>query len=104
MKNTRSFVLKLFITIGIALVLLSPLFAQGSASTNADVTGEFSKAMSDISTIGKAAGGLLGGIVGLLGIGRTAYKLANGDTDVATSLIMAIVGIFLGFVAVMFLT
>ena len=51
------------------------------------------------STIAIAAGTLVAGMVGLIGLGRTAYKLSQGDTDSMTSLIFAIVGIVLGFLA-----
>jgi hypothetical protein len=50
-----------------------------------------------------AAGTLVAGLVGLIGLGRTAYKLAQGDTDSMTALIFAIVGIVLGFLANTFL-
>ena len=43
-------------------------------------------------------------MVGLVGLGRTAYKLSQGDTDSMTSLIFAIVGIVLGFLANTFIT
>jgi hypothetical protein len=47
---------------------------------------------------------LVAGIVGLVGLGRTAYKLSQGDNDSMTSLIFAIVGIVLGFLANTFIT
>ena len=50
-------------------------------------------------TIAIAADTLVAGMVGLIGLGRTAYKLSQGDTDSMTSLIFAIVGIVLGFLA-----
>ena len=50
------------------------------------------------------SGTLVSGLVGLVGLGRTAYKLAQGDTDSMTALIFAIVGIVLGFLANTFLT
>ena len=87
------------IALGIAALSAAPLMAQSPV----DVSATFTDAMTNIRTIGIAAGGLLGGIVGLVGIGRTAYKLSQGDSDAMTSLIMAVVGIFLGFIAVMFL-
>ena len=46
-----------------------------------------------------ATGTLVAGMVGLIGLGRTAYKLSQGDNDSMTSLIFAIVGIVLGFLA-----
>jgi hypothetical protein len=64
----------------------------------------FQGAVTDIRTIAIAAGTLVAGIVGLVGLGRTAYKLAQGDTDSMTSLIFAIVGIVLGFLANTFIT
>src|SRR5436309_10378759 len=59
----------------------------------------FQGAVNDIRTIAIAAGTLVAGMVGLIGLGRTAYKLSQGDTDSMTSLIFAIVGIVLGFLA-----
>jgi len=85
--------------ISFLFLMASPIFAQAPVS----VSDTFGDAMTDIRNIALAAGALIGGIVGLVGIGRTAYKLSNGDTDAMTSLIMAVVGIFLGFIAVAFL-
>ncbi len=64
----------------------------------------FQSAVNDIRTIAIAAGTLVAGLVGLVGLGRTAYKLSQGDTDSMTSLIFAIVGIVLGFLANTFIT
>lgn len=64
----------------------------------------FQGAVTDIRTIAIAAGTLVAGIVGLIGLGRTAYKLSQGDNDSMTSLIFAIVGIVLGFLANTFIT
>jgi uncharacterized membrane protein len=64
----------------------------------------FLGAVTDIRTIAIAAGTLVAGIVGLVGLGRTAYKLSQGDNDSMTSLIFAIVGIVLGFLANTFIT
>ncbi len=63
----------------------------------------FQNAITDIRTIAVACGTLVSGLVGLMGLGRTAYKLAQGDTDSMTALIFAIVGIVLGFLANTFL-
>jgi hypothetical protein len=59
----------------------------------------FQGAVTDIRTIAIAAGTLVAGMVGLVGLGRTAYKLSQGDNDSMTALIFAIVGIVLGFLA-----
>jgi uncharacterized membrane protein len=64
----------------------------------------FEGAVTDIRTIAIAAGTLVAGMVGLVGLGRTAYKLSQGDNDSMTSLIFAIVGIVLGFLANTFIT
>ena len=64
----------------------------------------FQGAVNDIRTIAIAAGTLVAGMVGLVGLGRTAYKLSQGDSDSMTSLIFAIVGIVLGFLANTFIT
>ncbi len=64
----------------------------------------FQGAVNDIKTIAIAAGTLVAGMVGLVGLGRTAYKLSQGDNDSMTALIFAIVGIVLGFLANTFIT
>ena len=64
----------------------------------------FEAAVTDIQTIAIAAGTLVAGLVGLVGLGRTAYKLSQGDSDSMTALIFAIVGIVLGFLANTFIT
>jgi hypothetical protein len=92
MKNARKALIAL-VVMGFAT---APLWAQQVAPT-------FQEAMDDISSIAAAAGALVGGIIGLIGLGRTAYKLANGDGDAMTSLVMAVVGIFIGFIANSFL-
>jgi uncharacterized membrane protein len=74
------------------------LYAQQSVAPT------FQGAVTDIRTIAIAAGTLVAGMVGLVGLGRTAYKLSQGDNDSMTSLIFAIVGIVLGFLANTFIT
>jgi hypothetical protein len=54
---------------------------------------------SQISGIASTAAGLIGGLVGLIGIGRAAYKFSNGDTGAVTALIEGIVGLVLGQIA-----
>ena len=78
-----------------SLLLSSPslLLAQVTVAPT------FQGAIDDIKTIAIAAGTLVAGLVGLVGLGRTAYKLSQGDTDSMTALIFAIVGIVLGFLA-----
>jgi hypothetical protein len=78
---------------GLALASPSLLLAQ------TPVAPTFQSAVTDIRTIAIAAGTLVAGMVGLVGLGRTAYKLSQGDTDSMTALIFAIVGIVLGFLA-----
>ena len=75
--------------------LLWPLLLQAQTA----VAPTFQGAVDDIRTIAIAAGTLVAGMVGLVGLGRTAYKLSQGDNDSMTSLIFAIVGIVLGFLA-----
>ncbi len=77
-----------------------PAFLQAQVS----VAPTFQGAVNDIRTIAIAAGTLVAGLVGLVGLGRTAYKLSQGDNDSMTSLIFAIVGIVLGFLANTFIT
>ncbi len=77
-----------------------PVLLQAQVS----VAPTFQGAVNDIRTIAIAAGTLVAGLVGLVGLGRTAYKLSQGDSDSMTSLIFAIVGIVLGFLANTFIT
>jgi hypothetical protein len=83
-----------------AFMLLSPLALHAQEV----VAPAFLAAVNDIREIAIAAGTLVAGMVGLIGLGRTAYKLSQGDTDSMTSLIFAIVGIVLGFLANTFIT
>jgi len=81
------------IALGAAVVSVVPLLAQ------TQVAPTFQNAVADITTIAIAAGTLVAGLVGLVGLGRTAWKLSNGDPDAMSSLLMAIVAIVLGFLA-----
>ena len=96
MRRTRRFSLILAAALG----LVWPLVLQAQTT----VAPAFQGAVDDIRTIAIAAGTLVAGIVGLVGLGRTAYKLSQGDNDSMTSLIFAIVGIVLGFLANTFIT
>ena len=86
--------------IAAGLVLAQPLLLRAQQS----VAPTFQGAVTDIRTIAIAAGTLVAGLVGLIGLGRTAYKLSQGDNDSMTSLIFAIVGIVLGFLANTFIS
>ena len=94
MKSAR----KVFLIL--LLVLSWPLLLQAQQA----VAPTFQSAVNDIRTIAIAAGTLVAGMVGLVGLGRTAYKLSQGDNDSMTALIFAIVGIVLGFLANTFIT
>jgi uncharacterized membrane protein len=74
-------------------------FSQAVLLAQTSVAPTFEAAVADIRTIAVASGTLVAGLVGLIGLGRTAYKLSQGDNDSMTSLIFAIVGIVLGFLA-----
>ena len=82
-----------FIALITAALSTMPLLAQ------TQVAPTFQNAVADITTIAVAAGTLVAGLVGLVGLGRTAWKLSNGDPDAMSSLLMAIVAIVLGFLA-----
>jgi hypothetical protein len=86
---------KITLALATALLLSKPLLLQAQVQ----VAPTFQGAVNDIRTIAIAAGTLVAGMVGLVGLGRTAYKLSQGDTDSMTALIFAIVGIVLGFLA-----
>ena len=90
--------ISLAIAVGSLCARVSLLHAQASVAPT------FQSAVNDIRTIAIAAGTLVAGLVGLVGLGRTAYKLSQGDSDSMTSLIFAIVGIVLGFLANTFIT
>ena len=60
---------------------------------------DLSGAASQVRNIASTAAGLIGGIVGLVGIGRAAYKFSTGDTDAITSLLTGIIGMVLGQIA-----
>ena len=84
------------------ILFLAGLLAATHASVllaQQPVAPTFQAAVTDIRTIAIAAGTLVAGMVGLVGLGRTAYKLSQGDSDSMTALIFAIVGIVLGFLA-----
>jgi hypothetical protein len=83
----------------VALFVLIPAILQAQVP----VAPTFQQATTDIRDIGLSAGELTAGLVGLIGLGRTAYKLSQGDTDSMTALIFAIIGIVLGFLANTFL-
>ena len=91
---------KVSLIIVTAVGLSWPLLLQAQTP----VAPTFQGAVDDIRTIAIAAGTLVAGMVGLVGLGRTAYKLSQGDNDSMTSLIFAIVGIVLGFLANTFIT
>ena len=92
MRRARN---KMFVSLAAALAAAQHSLLQAQTT----VAPTFQGAVNDIRTIAIAAGTLVAGIVGLIGLGRTAYKLSQGDTDSMTALIFAIVGIVLGFLA-----
>ena len=91
---------KASLALATGLALSRPLLLQAQTP----VAPAFQGAVNDIRTIAIAAGTLVAGMVGLVGLGRTAYKLSQGDNDSMTALIFAIVGIVLGFLANTFIT
>jgi len=88
------------------LILVALFFVLPPIALHAQniVAPAFVAAVDDIRQIALAAGTLVAGLVGLIGLGRTAYKLSQGDTDSMTALIFAIVGIVLGLLASTFIT
>ena len=81
-----------------AIAVAQQLMAQTAVAPT------FQAAVADIRTIAVACGTLVAGLVGLVGLGRTAWKMSNGDSDVMTSLMLSIVAIVLGFLANTFIT
>ncbi|HOB54230.1 MAG TPA: hypothetical protein PKG76_16075 [Acidobacteriota bacterium] len=86
---------KLFSVIGL-LLMSSLAWAQ-------DVSGTIQGAIDDVTNIASAVGAVVMGIVGVVGLGRAAYKFAHGDTDAVTSLIMGIVALFIGALCATFI-
>ena len=68
----------------------------------AQVSGSFQQATSDVTAIAGQVAGVVMAVVGLVGIGRAAYKFAHGDGDAVTSLVMGIVALALGALAATF--
>ena len=60
---------------------------------------DLGNATAQVSSIGSQVAGVIGGLIGLIGIGRCAYKFSNGDTGAITALIEGIVGLVLGQIA-----
>ena len=84
MKSKK--VLFFFIAFSLGVVLSAQSVDLGSATPQ-------------IRNIASQAAGVIGGIVGLIGIGRCAYKFSNGDPGAVTALIEGIVGLVLGQIA-----
>lgn len=68
-----------------------------------DVSGAIQDAIDDVTEIAAAVGAAVMGIVGVVGLGRAAYKFAHGDTDAITSLVMGIVALFIGALCATFI-
>jgi len=68
-----------------------------------EVSGAIQDAIADITTIASAVGAVVMGIVGVIGLGRAAYKFAHGDSDAVTSLVMGIVALFIGALCATFI-
>ena len=66
-------------------------------------SGAIQDASADITTIASAVGAVVMGIVGVIGLGRAAYKFAHGDSDAVTSLVMGIVALFIGALCATFI-
>lgn len=60
---------------------------------------DLAPAKETIANTGKMIAQLVGGIIGLVAIGRSAYKFAHGEHDSTTSLITGIVAVVLGQIA-----
>jgi len=79
----------------LAIALLSAGITAGLSAQSVDL----GSAAAQVTNIASTAAGVVGGLIGLLGIGRCAYKFANGDTGAVTALIEGIVGLVLGQIA-----
>ncbi|HQG93477.1 MAG TPA: hypothetical protein PLN27_17640 [Acidobacteriota bacterium] len=79
------------------------LLLMSSLAWAQDVSGTIQGAIDDVTNIASAVGAVVMGIVGVVGLGRAAYKFAHGDTDAVTSLIMGIVALFIGALCATFI-
>jgi hypothetical protein len=79
------------------IVLFSSVIVLSTINLAAQV--DLSGATSSVSQIGSQVAGVIGGLIGLIGIGRCAYKFSNGDQGAITALIEGIVGMVLGQIA-----
>ena len=68
-----------------------------------EVSGAIENALADITAIASAVGAVVMGSVGVIGLGRAAYKFAHGDSDAVTSLVMGIVALFIGALCATFI-
>ncbi len=68
----------------------------------AQVAPAFESASQDLRDIITTCAAIICAIIGLVGIGRAAYKFAHGDTDAVTALVTGIVALCLGAIAATF--
>ncbi len=67
------------------------------------ISSQLNGAITDVQNIAATVGAAVMGIVGVIGIGRAAYKFANGEHDSVTALVMGIVALVLGAIAATFI-
>jgi len=79
-------------------MLFAALVLAGGAIAYAQSV-DLGAATTQVRTIASQAAGVIGGLIGLIGIGRCAYKFSNGDPGAITALIEGIVALVLGQIA-----
>jgi len=84
--------------VGSILTLLLVATAQAQV-----ISQQLGGAVTDVTNIASMVGAAVMGIVGVIGIGRAAYKFANGERDAVTALVMGIVALVLGAIAATFI-
>ena len=82
--------------VGVAILLPEFLLAQ-------IISGAATQATNEVRTVAMAVGTLIAGIVGVIGVGRTSYKLGHGETDSINAMLGAVAGVALGATATAFL-
>lgn len=73
------------------------LFVAGSALYSQSLN--LTPAASSVKSALNSTAGIIGGLVGLLGIGRAAIKFSQGEHDAVMSLLSGMIAVVLGQVA-----
>jgi len=85
------------------IVTMIGILTYATAARCQVVSDQFGNAVTDVQNIAAMVGAAVMGIVGVIGIGRAAYKFSNGEHDSVTALVMGIVALVLGAISATFI-